>query len=357
MWTIGASGPAHELADRFEHHAHGVGPGELPQFRALMRALREVNQGVRVAEFHGSGHQVFQPVVTPWVRSSGRCELSDLCIIWFRTRRKREGRITFLQAKRSHRAHSVFSWFSTVRDHALPWPSRLVCDHLIHVLQRSIAHGEVLCLPDHPFEQEFEADSTQWHLLNRRPRVVGHGGFAPPPDLLSGAILPSVGSYGVFHEWRGDRTFFYASADLLASNALGSAGHCRLSMSSEQPFRQLGGYNEQTWACCPCMFGLGLYSGIIGSPFGPRGASGFTGIGGAWNDRMVDWFMSLRLTPGDGDADNAVLAKFRSAFIGNEGNTPTEEQRSDAPFTHLLLIDADELNDESMSPTLRQHRS
>jgi hypothetical protein len=168
----------------------------------------------------------------PWTKANARCELSDLCIVWFRNKPSPLARITFLQAKLSKSQHSVCAAFN----------------------------GRI--------SETFVGDSTQWHLLHRRPGILPcFSTFDPPPNLLKNALLPSVGSFCVFHALaRRTYSFFYASADVITCSKLTKPGKAKLTAATNQAVVVARGYQEQKWTCCPYTFGVALFQGLIGTP-------------------------------------------------------------------------------------------
>lgn len=63
------------------------------------------------------------------------------------------------------------------------------------------------------------ANYVQWSLLAGRPAITGAGRFHPPQDLLKGAALPTIGTFGFFVDGsrRGKKyDLIYAAADALA---------------------------------------------------------------------------------------------------------------------------------------------
>lgn len=152
------------LTARLGHH-------EVPLFQAMEKALVGVGNRFHVEEYHGFNHQVTFSGDGLHARLNARCELSDLMIIAY-SRITKEVRMTFLQAK-SERSIVVSGW----------------------------GHS-------------FKANLEQWFLLSRRPSIAGVGSrFSPPADLLSSALLSSVGSFAFFYkDPAGDFQTFYASA-------------------------------------------------------------------------------------------------------------------------------------------------
>src|SRR4051794_31983656 len=94
------------LSQNFAEKSKAARMDEVELFRALREALLATAPHFPVEEYHGAVSRVLFPACPPWTNEPARCELSDLCIIWFRKRPRPEARITFLQAKLSKAAHS-----------------------------------------------------------------------------------------------------------------------------------------------------------------------------------------------------------------------------------------------------------
>lgn len=151
--------------------------GEIALFRHLKSILTASHHAsVQVEEYHGNSHQVyFQPRFSGSKRMR-RCELADLAIVSYSRRGRERARITFLQAKNDRRRRT---------------------------------------LPPTVSKLGWRVNTVQWDLLSGRPAIRGHRRFNPPSDLLSGAILPSVGSFGFFHHVGNTVDMAYTSADQL----------------------------------------------------------------------------------------------------------------------------------------------
>jgi len=63
---------------------------------------------------------------------------------------------------------------------------------------------------------DFQAQSNQWYLLNRRPEIQGVHKFQPPSDLLSSFNNPAIGTYGVFYRRSGIIDFTYSIAEMVS---------------------------------------------------------------------------------------------------------------------------------------------
>ena len=223
-----------QLASELRRRSAKVAFYELPLFRALRDSIISLSGRFRIEEFHGGNHQVRFKGKGSWGRTAARCEISDLLVVTYFRRSDLRIRMTFLQAKRSRKKLDR------------------LCDEM----------------PSFHSQLKFSANLEQWDLLSRRPKVTGVSPFAPPPNVLSGALLPSVGSFGVFHKDGAQPgvNFFYASADVLRPLGHPKSKHSTLNTKSTKMIRVSNGLPEVALACCPCTFGSNLYLGYVGTP-------------------------------------------------------------------------------------------
>lgn len=225
------------LAHFFRIETHGSSPKEVPLFRTLQTALRRLSNYAHVEEYHGNASQVefSPPVHTPynWARSSPQCELADLLIVVFTTRKPQSIRLTLFQAK------SERDWRS---------PD----------------------LSDRPW---FKGNMEQWDLLSRRPQINGaYSTFSPPRGLLHDAVLPSVGSFGFFfrRSANSDYNLYYTRASSLQPTFNYANRHGgRLIVSDPNLYNEQHGYAEACRANSICSFGALLHSHLIGTPIHP----------------------------------------------------------------------------------------
>lgn len=165
---------------KFDLESLASGFTEIEQFRAMMRAFGALRPTFYVEEFHGFKRQIYFNTGLPWLRRRARCELCDVLIVTYSTVGGFESRLTLFQAKLSRKSHSTNR------------KTRLI---------------EL---------QEFRGNYEQWRLLSSRPQLLATTVFSPPRDLLSSAIMPSVGTFGVFYKGNsGLVEMFYAAADCL----------------------------------------------------------------------------------------------------------------------------------------------
>jgi hypothetical protein len=113
----------------------------------------------------------------------------------------------------------------------------------------------------------FKANLEQWFLLSSRPSIKGIGSFNPPSDLLSAAVLSSVGSYLFFYQ-DSNRDFqgYYASASYLAIVGSRAGRNGRLLAKSSCGVRVQGSHTECVGACGNFRFADALFRGQIGTP-------------------------------------------------------------------------------------------
>lgn len=205
---------------------------EIDLFRALNDALVNTSSQIKIDEFHGFNHQVVFAGKDNWSRKIGRCEISDLLIVIFSRKPQPYARMTFIQAKRSQGNFNLCNGY-----------------------------------PQHQNVVKFDANLEQWDLLKRRPFIIGYPPFDPPPGLLNGAILSSVGSFIIFNmKNSGEKSFFYTTADALIPYGNPSKRNAKLVSIAGNCDRQIGVFNEKRIACCPYIFSEALFSGMIGTP-------------------------------------------------------------------------------------------
>lgn len=288
------------LKQKFVRLANGGNGREVRLFRCLRKAILSTAPQFPVEEFHGARSQVVFPASPPWTKSVARCELADLCIVWFRRHPQPRARITFLQAKRSDQSHTVCASGSSINE----------------------------C---------FGGDSTQWYLLNKRPLLVGrYRTFQPPPNLLKDAVLPSVASYCVFHETvPQEYSFFYASADAVTASPPSKPGRVLLTAKASAMAVRNGGLDEQKWACCPLIFGRALYSGTIGTPIDRQ--SVVSSEDAALRSFVRHWLVSVLATAVQQQQIGPVIRSFIEMF-----DLVVPEQPTTAPARSILFIQGDD---------------
>lgn len=222
------------LAKAWKQESSAVPYREPLLFRAFRAAILSLSNQFLIEEFHGNKHQVAFVGRGSWCRKLPRCEISDLLILTFRERPSISVRMTFLQIKRAGNLQSLCHEYPNFRTPRI-----------------------------------FSANLEQWDLLSRRPSILGIPPFDPPAHLLRGALLPSVGSYGVFHKVDKKAVgFLYSSAHMLRPVGKPNSKHWRLMTRAcnHQIRRILSGYTETVMTCCLAYFGAHLFDGTIGTP-------------------------------------------------------------------------------------------
>ncbi len=208
----------------FRSLTHGLSHNEIPLFQAMHSALVGLSGNFQIEEYHGTSHQVTFTGNGTYARTHARCELSDLLIVTYSSI-SHHARLTYLQAK-SERAtlHSVCG-------------------------------------------RTFSANLEQWFLLSTRPLIVGAGSFNPPSDLLSNALLPSVGSFAFFYkDGAGDFQTYYAAANHMSPPATYSQRYGKLQAVGPCMVVNTAGHAECLAACGNTSFAKSLYRLEIGTP-------------------------------------------------------------------------------------------
>lgn len=210
---------------------------EVEQFRAMMRAFGTLRPQYYVEEYHGFRRQIYFDTSHSWLRPRARCELCDVLLLVYSTVGGFSLRATLLQAKLS-------------RDD--------------HITCRSSHAGKVE-------PQTFHANYEQWDLLSARPALIPTTVFQPPIDLLQAAILPTIGSFGIFHRLPSNAVdLFYTSADCLRPTVTPSGPNSRYgklsTLQGTPSLRTIGPWTEATYCGNAFDFGLALYQLQIGTP-------------------------------------------------------------------------------------------
>ncbi|MEC7643129.1 MAG: hypothetical protein VX870_06475 [Pseudomonadota bacterium] len=207
---------------------------EIDLFRAFINAFNSLGATSISKEYHGNSYQVTFNQSRGAGRPQPRCELCDVVIIQYPKGNAQSARITFNQAKVTDKRH-----FSTPPRKTAPY--------------------------------SFRANLEQWDLLAHRPIISSAvKKFKPAPNLLSDALLPSVGSFGVFYPTTTnfDFAYFVAKELLPVNNNKSASGTLYMSCPMHSTHR-ISGYPETTGCSCFIEFGKALEEGLIGSPIQP----------------------------------------------------------------------------------------
>jgi hypothetical protein len=203
--------------------------GEIALFRALIKAVKQTPQ-ITAEEFHGNPRQVWHIPVAALGMPEKRCELCDVLFVAFNQGAPTPVRITFLQAKYERHPSNVGSG-----------------------------------------RYRFSADMVQWSLLSSRPVIKSVRSFQPPPPphLLAAALLPSVGSFGVFLKGKKAFEMRYHSADVLQTQPTPPRAGVKpgkLMAPTARLGRTVRGFREVVTADCMTCFAAGLLGMCVGTP-------------------------------------------------------------------------------------------
>lgn len=204
--------------------------GEIALFRAFIRTFNYLAPNALAHEYHGNRYQVTFTAMRGAGRKRPRCELCDVMIIHYPEGNPRAARVTFNQAKVSS--------------------NPLQCSKAVFA----------------PYK--FHANLEQWDLLSNRPLIrATTAKINLPANLLSGALLPSVGSFGVFYpSGQGfDFAYFVANGLIPLNNNNSSSGTLQWKTQLGD-VREINNYKEITATCCMNTFVESLESGLIGTP-------------------------------------------------------------------------------------------
>lgn len=275
---------------------------EVQQFRALIKSFGALGGPFDVEEYHGPKHQVLFNGQGAWGRSPARCELCDVLILAYSLAGGFRGRITFLQAKLSKDKHTNL---------CKGWP------YLTDV-------------------EEFKANLEQWDLLSRRPDILPVPPFKVHPRLLRGSLLPSVGSFGVFHKnGLGSINFFYSSADALSVVGVPTTRQGKLTTSPNPRQRITNGLLETTFCCCLSTFSESLYNLEIGTPIEPLPATAGGNDSGpalrSWIRNVLSFYIEA------GERDSIVARQLRELL----GTQDDQDGGFPASIPSLVLIRSD----------------
>ncbi|WP_201606076.1 hypothetical protein [Psychrobacter immobilis] len=292
---------AHQLLKVWNIESCKSNFSEIQQFRALMRSFSSLKNNFKVEEFHGMKHQVIFNGQGSWGRAPARCEISDLLIVSYSKHPTFQARATLLQAKKSNDKHSNLCSTSS---------------NLIPSI-------------------DFKANLEQWDLLSRRPNVLPYKPFDCNPDILSGAILPSIGSLGVFHKISNKNyDFFYMSADAAEPLSSPKRKYAKLKTKTLKSSRNISGYVECTYACCLFTFAKALYNLEIGTPIEPKNTVSIEDIN--YRNIFRGWlrtvlYSHLEVTNNESSLASDLINQLESSYDG--------ELMSEPPS--LLLINCD----------------
>ncbi|RON96507.1 hypothetical protein BK672_08050 [Pseudomonas fluorescens] len=289
-----------KLQRAFARESRGA-RGEIQLFRAFIRAFNSLGPDALAQEYHGSRYQVKFREGRGAGRPIPRCELCDVLIVHYQADNPSAARMTFNQAK------------VTTNPIGCRTPSKV------------------------PGQSNFMANMEQWDLLSNCPSIhPATKTFHPPVDLLSSAILPSVGTFGVFYPVRDRFDFAYFIASELSPLAVSPNRQGTLQWKhAMNASRIIAGYEEVTGTCCLQAFGSALEKGLIGTPIQPLL------YGTAESIPMRGWLTkvltSLRIAHPNSDLPRELLMGLELG--GNaEGQIPMRYAGDAAPPRAVILV-------------------
>jgi hypothetical protein len=287
----------------FQSLAASLAQREIPLFRALAHSLCHASGGFHVEEYHGNAHQVDFQGDGKHSRPNALCELSDLLILVY-SPTAQTARFTYLQAKSER--------------------------------------GTV----GNPNVHAFNANLEQWDLLSRKPTISGHGKFNPPGDLLSGAQLASIGSFGIFYRNRARGTeMAYASGDCLSPTAIHALRRGKVALQGASIIRKVHGLPERTFLTSNYEFARDLFGLRIGEPLLVRGTPSST-PGGRW---MAEILRSQTIGHNGPDSNRPLLLELANSLGG--GEIPPANSYFGAKRMILIGSDCDPLVDTGFEHT------
>lgn len=274
---------ANALVNAWKAESKKASFSEVQQFRALMKSFSSLPAPFKVEEFHGMKHQVIFNGKGSWGRASARCEISDLLIISYSNNYGFKARATLLQAKKSNEKHNL-------------------CSN--NPLNLSL-------------NTSFKANLEQWDLLSRRPNVLPYPPFHCHPEILSGAILQSIGSIGVFHKIKGkEYDFFYMSADIANPISSPKQKHAKLQVATNSTHRIRGNFNECIFSCCLYTFALALFNLEVGTPIDSQNV--LNEKDEAYRNIFRSWLKSVLYSHLEMTNNNSQLARELIEYLPSE---------------------------------------
>ncbi len=278
------------FAQKFAANTAGLGKGEIVLFRALQNTLLAIAHPPQlvVEEYHGGAHQVRFSGTGTYARGNARCELSDLMVIAY-DRQTKNARLSYIQAKSERGVSANASGIS----------------------------GKLL-----------SANLEQWYLLGTRPAITGVGSFNPPADLLSSALLHSIGAFAFFLHGSANVDIYYATAAFLQVPLQYNSRYGKLAATADAC--RCGPYPECLSVYGNVEFGALLFGLMIGTPILSNGQS--AAPIGTWLAGQLRGFATLATA-----ADRTVDLANELAELLDPDQTPAA-QPPNVGATSLLIL-------------------
>lgn len=281
---------------------------EVDLFRAMMNSFGTLKPKFYIEEFHGFKRQVYFDTSHPWMRPRARCELCDVLFVTYSTTGRFEVRMTLLQAKLSRQSH---------------------------ITNSSAYAGKVE-------PQFFEGNLEQWGLLSGRPTLIPTTVFVPPASLLASAVLPSVGTFGVFHRCAtGNVDLFYATADTLNAAAIPKSPNGRygklVTAAGAPAARFISGWGEATYCPSAVEFAASLYKLQIGTPI----LAAAPGTPRIEHRPQLDWVRAVLTSHLAAIGNNSGVARELLSDLGDGAPLP---EGADVPSVIVLRGERQEID-------------
>lgn len=286
-----------KLQSAFQIKAKGK-KGEIELFKAFIEAFNSLDQNALAQEYHGNKYQVIFDAKRGTGRPTPRCELCDVMIIQYPDGYANSARVTFNQAK------------VTKNDLGCSRP-------------KTMAGVE-----------SFGANLEQWDLLANRPLIRNATTkFYPPINLLSDAILNSVGTFGVFYPSGSSFNFAYYIASGLQplTNHYSRSGTLQWLAPSHLVIKK-DGFEEITGTCCLETFGDALELGLVGTPVWPL-LQGKNGL------QMREWLREALLLLAEENPDSSLPEELLNGLeLGTMERRPDPISPDTAPALPRAVI-------------------
>lgn len=189
-----------------------------------------------------------------------------------------------------------------------------------------------------PKKHKYSLNLKQLFLLGKRPTIKGCGKFNPPPDLLSSALLETVGTFLFFYNIPGCKTLkpevFFCSAGRLAWPMNPAKTHrCKTNYKMQK--RASGKPAECLMAENMSKFARNLYQLKIGTP-----------LSLCSTDKSTKWLASVlkKMTTANPEK---ILSKELLDLISNGRSDNIPQKSKEFGAKTLIIINTDFPKDHS----------
>jgi hypothetical protein len=199
--------------------------------------------------------------------------------------------------------------------------------------------------PLFPTTLNLKANLEQHDLLARRPSIYPvNNTFKPAPDLLSGAILPSVGSFlflrnpitSNFH----DLNFHSADRIQIVGSPANKISNVRVRLKTNR--NKSSAYHEVTDTTGSKKFAAALYLHMIGSPIHHEPNSKISNMDSDYRRRVRSWLLSSFTDLSVDNQTKPVLRNFLRLLRQNTEPRPGDQYIPTAKLPkNVLLLNTD----------------